>query len=75
MLNPMNLKCGMTVVCQDDENVESLVKRDHLYVVREISHRGALIKLRGVDVSLASCRFTPVQSSPPPMELADASIR
>jgi hypothetical protein len=67
------IKPGMFVVCVDDENVESLVRKGQAYPVREVSHRGALVKLQGVAPSLASVRFEPVTSTPPPMELVNAS--
>lgn len=67
-------KSGMIVVCTDDENVESLVQKHQTYIVAEVQHRGALIKVKGVRASLASTRFIPANDIPStPMELSNAS--
>ena len=64
---------GLTVFCLDNENVEGLVQKNVPYLVREVSHRGALIKVEGVSVLLASSRFVPANEVPSsPIEVANA---
>lgn len=67
-------RAGMAVVCLDNENIESLVKENDVCIVRDVSHRGVLIKIEGVPFSLASSRFV-LATAPPsnPMELRNAN--
>jgi hypothetical protein len=67
------VQAGMMVVCQDNEQVETFIKKDHPYVVLAVSHRGALIKVEGVSPYLATSRFRLHPTSSGPMELANAS--
>lgn len=62
---------GMSVVCLDDDSIETVVSKDRSYVVREVIERGALIKLQGVAMTLASTRFIALGSLPP-MEMTNA---
>jgi hypothetical protein len=64
---------GMTVVCNDNQNVEHFVSKDRTYQVAEIQHRGVLLKIEGVNVSLASSRFTPTANTPPTQEVIRGS--
>jgi hypothetical protein len=70
----MNIQSGMIVICQDADNVEKYVKKNAAYVVNKVSHRGNLLSLEGVGITLASCRFVPASSTPQSeSELANAS--
>lgn len=74
MNSPTIFESGMTVVCRDDQDAEKFVIKNQTYRVTEVNHRGALLKLRGVQISLASSRFAPVSSAPSnAAELANAS--
>lgn len=67
-------KSGMLVICTDNENIETVVSKDRAYQVRAVSHRGALLSLNGVAVTLASSRFAPATSvGSTPVEMANAS--
>jgi hypothetical protein len=67
------LKVGMTVVCTDDQNVQQYVKKNEKYRVEGVIHRGTLLKVEGVAITLASCRFKGLASTPPEtMEFANA---
>jgi hypothetical protein len=57
-----DLRAGMRVVCVDNNDAEGIVLKFETYVVREVSHRGALVKLVGVHETLASNRFVPAGS-------------
>ena len=75
MDDTFQFQTGMRVTCIDDQDVESLVQKNKFYVVRSVSHRGALVRVQGVPASLASNRFALVTSSPatPALELINAS--
>lgn len=75
MNQSFSLQSGMNVICVDDESIEKYVKRQIIYQVTEVSHRGLLIKLKGIPISLASSRFQSVKSnSSNPMELIRESM-
>ena len=63
---------GMMVVCTDNEHVEALLTKHKPYIVREVSHRGALLTVQGITATLASSRFAPLDRGQPPMEVCDA---
>lgn len=64
----------MQVICIDDENIEALVTKNQIYTIKDVSHRGALILLHGLNVSLASNRFVRLNSLPTnSLEIAHAS--
>lgn len=67
------IQCGETVMCRDNQDVETLVKKNEFYLVKEVSHRGALLKVAGVPATLAATRFTPVRLIPPAQEVAVGS--
>jgi hypothetical protein len=55
---------GMAVLCLDNTEVENVVTKNSLYIVKEVSHRGALIQVEGVNTMLAASRFTPSKPEP-----------
>lgn len=65
----MNIQNGQTVVCTDNQNVETLVKQNQVYVVNQVSHRGALVKVEGVPALLAATRFIPAIPPKTPLEV------
>jgi hypothetical protein len=75
MQNPYNFRLGMIVVCLDNEDVESIVTKHSQYIVTNVSHRGVLINVKGVQGPLASTRFVPIDAATPttPMEMPRAS--
>jgi hypothetical protein len=68
------LLAGMTVVCTDNENIETLVKKNETYTVQAVAQRGQLVRIPGVPFMLASSRFQPVAQTPTnPIGLSNAS--
>jgi hypothetical protein len=58
-----DLFIGMKLVCIDDTGLHGILRIGQSYQVKEVSHRGALIRVWGVPMLVASNRFTPAGTS------------